>query len=214
MMQDWGQTARAAPVWGTRKLIASSETDTIDAPDSWDELGARIELTPKDAMIRGMFLREVARIAKRPIKPEPRYIPFSLYPVREYQELILRTAHMNHPDATPATAILRVGLHVYSLFASSLAGMAIFSVANIDFRTVCDFAPKAYSVTLKPGQMKASHAGPGETLIELRNVWPFPDIFHAGIWLGGMHATRVKGTLEIQRHSFCAADLRARWRRS
>jgi uncharacterized protein (TIGR02265 family) len=193
------------------RLYTSSESRKIDSTARWEDLAARIDLTPPDAKIRGMFLREAIRLGGRAAANERNYVPFSLYPVRDYMALLLRIAIAKSPSKSAANALLDLGLGVYPLFASSMTGVAIFAVAHVDFRRVCELCPKAYNVTLKPASATTVHATNSEAIVQLRKVWIFPEIFHAGIWIGAMHTTKVKGSIEITQHSPCDVDLHMRW---
>jgi uncharacterized protein (TIGR02265 family) len=172
---------------------------------------ARIAATPASAAIRGLFPAEIVKLVPEVSAPRALYVPFSNYPMHEYLDLILQAARLAYPNMTAGNAVLRLGTHVYTTFASSLAGMAIFSVAGVDFRRAIEVSPKAYEVTLKPGRINVIHAGPRAGRIELRNVWAFPDIFHAGIWLGGMAACKVAGSIGITRHSLSDVDFDMQW---
>jgi uncharacterized protein (TIGR02265 family) len=182
----------------------------IDVEESWEQLRARIEQTPSTAMVRGMFLSELLRSAPSSGVQGRRYIPFSFYPVREYMELIVRVAQTRREKDTPATAVMRTGSGVYALFAASLAGTAIFSIAR-DFKRVVELSPKAYSVTLQSSTVEVVKVEQQTATVRLRGVWPYPDIFHAGIWLGAMEAFRVDGEIAVTRHSLSEVTLDLSW---
>jgi uncharacterized protein (TIGR02265 family) len=196
----------------SKTLRCFSQVKRLDSAETWETLRARIDETPPDTMIRGMFFRTLMKSA--PNVASARYVPFSLYPVREYMELVLQTARSRWPEENPATAVLRAGGGVYSLFASSLAGSVIFSVADVDFRRVVELSPKAYGVTLRPGEIEVLSVADNEAVLRMRNVWPFPDIFHAGIWLGAMDSFNVTGEIEITRQSLCDVDYKLTWNRN
>jgi uncharacterized protein (TIGR02265 family) len=196
-------------------VIASSVDRSITAQQDWSDLQARIDATPREAQIRGLFLREVLSVAgPRIAAAERRYLPFSLYPARDYMDLLLRVARLKYPGHPASKALFELGWGVYSVFASSLAGTAIFSVVNVDYSRICQLSPRAYQVTLSPGTARCVYANEGEAMVELRSVWVFPEIFHAGIWLGAMEATRVTGTIELTSHSPCDVDFKLRWQRA
>jgi len=200
---------------GAASLRASSRARTIDATDDWDDLEARIALVPADAKIRGMFLSEALRLAPRLVKSatqQTRYVPFSLYPVQDYMRLLLRIAAARSPSKSAGTALLELGFGVYSQFASSIAGTAIFAIAQLDFRRVCELSPKAYGVTLKPGGTEVVHAGPNDAVVRLVHVWAYPDIFHTGIWLGAMEACGASGTIEVKRCLPSSVELHVHWK--
>ena len=211
--QDRSFRARAStPSYFTmRRLLASSESESIDALEDWEQLRARIPAVPKDASIRGMFPKELMQSAPHLKSPRERYLPFSSYPMSEYLELILLVAQDRYPQLSPADAVLKVGLNVYTTFASSLAGVAIFSMAQLDIKRTVELAPKAYDVTLRPGQLHVVECNEGHAVVQLRNVWAFPDIFHAGIWLGAMQSFRTRGSIEVTRCTLSEVDFELRW---
>jgi uncharacterized protein (TIGR02265 family) len=182
----------------------------LDAGDSWEQLRERIAQTPSDAMVRGMFLSELLRSAPGSGVESRRYIPFTFYPVREYMDLILRVAQGGSQKLSPATAVMRVGFGVYSLFAASLAGTAIFSIAR-EFQRVVELSPRAYVVTLKSSTVEVVKAEQGAAIVRLSGVWPYPDIFHAGIWLGAMEAFHADGEIAVTRYSLSEVELDMRW---
>jgi uncharacterized protein (TIGR02265 family) len=195
-------------------FIASSESLKVDHPETWEDLEARIAKVPPDAKVRGMFLSEVHRLVPRLNATRPRYIPFTMYPVREYMGLLLRATRARHPSKPPASALLELGFGVYSLFAESLAGTAIMAATNSDFARVCQAGPKAYGITLSPGSINVVHVGANEAMLQLRDIWVFPEVFHTGIWLGAMMSCKVRGTIEVTRWSPCDVDYHMHWRRS
>jgi uncharacterized protein (TIGR02265 family) len=206
--------ARAGQKPGTIPFVVASEHRNVPLTDTWDDFAARVEAAPGWAEIRGMFLREVLRLEPRVPSPRPNYVAFSLYPVREYMQLLLDTARIKYPDKTPANALLELGLGVYSLFARSMSGIAIFSVAGSNFSRICELSSKAYSITLKPGDARLAESQPGYALVQLRDVWPFPESFHCGVWLGAMQACNVRGTIEVSRIGPSDVDFGIKWQKS
>jgi len=124
---------------------------------------------------------------------------------------LLRIAAARSPSKSAATALLELGYGVYSQFASSIAGTAIFAMAQLDFRRVCELSPKAYGVTLKPGGTEVVHAGPNDAVVRLVQVWAYPDVFHTGIWLGAMEACGASGTIEVKRRLPSSVELHMHW---
>jgi uncharacterized protein (TIGR02265 family) len=199
-------SAKPSISYVTFRQLRATSAPYIDALDDWDQLNARIRQTPESAMIRGLFPGELLKSVPGLQAPRRRYVPFSHYPMREYLELILRGAQLLNPGMTAGNAVLLLGLEVYELFATSLAGAAIFGIAQRNFRRMTELAPKAYEVTLKPGRVDVVQVNEQDALVQLRGVWAFPDIFHAGIWLGAMRTCECEGTIVITRHSLCDVD--------
>lgn len=209
-MQSTAQ--KSHPAARQLQFTVSSESRAVSVPYTWDELASRVIAAPEDARIRGMFLREIARLA--PASSRRPYVPFRLYGVREYMQLLLDTAQVLHPRLSPASALIEVGLGVYSTFASSLAGLALFSATGSDFGRTCELCSRAYAMTIKPGDARLLRSGNDFAAVQLRNVWPFPEIFHCGIWLGAMRACRARGTIEVTSYVDhpCDADFVLNWR--
>jgi len=208
-----GAVLRSQAILTNTRVTSDPLPRTIDAADDWPDLAARIDAAPEDAKVRGMFLSEGLRLAPKSVKSNVRthYVPFSLYPVREYMQLLLQIARARYHSKPAASALLELGFGVYSQFASSIAGAAIFATVEQDFRRVCELSPKAYSVTLKPGGTEVVYAAPNDAVVKLRDVWVYPDIFHAGIWLGAMDACGVSGSIEVRRHSLSDVDFHMHW---
>lgn len=194
-----------------RVLLASSEAETIDATDDWESLAARIASIPEGAQVRGMFFRDLLRVVP-PLRMDRRYLPFSNYPMRDYVAMILSAARAAHPTLPAASAVFKVGLGVYSVFASSLIGSAIFSVAEHDYRRALELAPKAYALSMSPVEFTIPELKPGYAQVQLRSLWVFPDLYQSGVLLGAMKVSGVEGTARVTRHSPCDVDIELRWR--
>src|SRR5579872_1878940 len=192
------------------RLFATTDDLHIESSETWESLAQRIETVPTEAKVRGMFLSEVHRLVPRLVTSRPRYVPFTLYPVREYMQLLVRAARARHPSKPAASALLELAFGVYGLFASSLAGTAIMAAAGSDFLRVCKAGPKAYAVTLSPGEIRLGELSANEATIRLRDVWVFPEIFHTGIWLGAMRACKQRGSIEVTQVSLCDVDYHMR----
>jgi uncharacterized protein (TIGR02265 family) len=172
-------------------------------------LGARLAQVPAKATIRGMFMRQAC--AWVPSTASTRYLPFSTYPLAAYMATLMKAAATRYPSEAPADALVALGLEVYPLFASSLVGSTIFGIANNAFRHVVELSPRAYPITISPAHVNVLRCESGFAQVELRRVWPFPEFFHAGIWLGAMNACKVQGTITVIRRSECDADFSVEW---
>ena len=206
------EPARAAGL-GVDRTRADSETESIDAADTWETLDERITRIPMQAKVRGMFFRALTRHQRAP-RTDGHYLPFNSYPMRDYAAKLLATARSVHPRLSPGDALFKLGLEVFCVFSSSLVGSALFSVADHDFRRVLELAPKAYALSMSPGDVVVTDLVSGRAKVQLRNLWLFPDIFQAGVFLGAMKANRVEGTALITRHSLADVDLELAWHRA
>jgi len=192
-------------------VVSTHAPRATGSSENWSSLAARIEAVPVRGTIRGMFVRQAR--AWLPGTESARYLPFANYSLREYMETLLKAAERRHPREKPTDALIQLGLDVYPVFASSLVGSTIFgiAVATNAFHHVVQLAPRAYPVTLTPGHINVVRCDAASALVELRDIWVFPEFFHAGIWLGAMKACGVHGAIEIVRRSPCDVDFQLRW---
>lgn len=204
--------ARSA-VRGADRIRATSDGESIDAAESWDSLNERITLIPQQARVRGMFFRALSQ-NDRSARTEERYFPFNSYSTREYAAKLLATARTLHPRLSPANAVFKMGLDVFCVFASSLVGSALFSVAEHDFRRVLELGPRAYALAMSPGELIVTELSSNHAMLQLRNNWLFPDIFQPGVILGAMKINRVQGTAVVTRLSASEADIELSWQSS
>lgn len=190
--------------------VSSDGAVEIDSKEDWSTLTARIASVPDRGTIRGMFMRQAH--AWLPGSNPSRYLPFSNYSLREYMETLLKAAARRFPRARPAEALVQLGREVYPLFASSLAGGAIFGIANNTYRHVVELSPRAYPITLSPGRAEVSQSSEDSANVALRDVWVFPEFFHAGIWLGAMTVCRTHGTISVVPRSVCDVEFKILWK--
>lgn len=206
------EAPRAAGLGGDR-IRAASDTETIDSAETWESLDERILRMPPQAKVRGMFFRALSR-QQRAQRSEENYLPFNSYPMREYAAKLLQTARSAHPRLSPATAVFKVGLDAFCVFASSLVGSALFSVADHDFRRVLELAPKAYALSMSPCDVTVTDLVSGRARVQFRNLWLFPDIFQPGVIFGAMKANRAEGTALVSPHSLADVDIELTWHRA
>ncbi len=181
------------------------------ADDPWQEYRERIALAPEAGTVRGLFFRDVFRMAPKLAVGRPRYIPFSSYPLREYMTLLVEGAGTAHPGATPSEALRCMGHSVYEAFASSLAGSALFGIIQHEYVRILELTPKAYPLTMEPGEVEVQFKSDIQAVVQLRDVWPFPEVFHLGIWEGAYRALGVVGSVEVVPLTRSAVDLHLRW---
>jgi uncharacterized protein (TIGR02265 family) len=186
-------------------------------PD-WNEpldTGERIIHTPEEGTLRGVFFQvvvdQLVAQGKSPLGPL-HYSGFTRYPLRDYLRLVVAAARQLHPDLPLREALRRVGHDVYPVFKATMAGSAIFAFASDDFAKVAGLARKAYSVALSPAAVDIRTLGPRHIVVELRDVYTFPDCLQIGVWEGALIACKAEGSVLLQRHSISDADLEIEWR--
>lgn len=180
--------------------------------DAWSEYVARIEEAPASGTVRGVFFNEILRLV--PLlraSRRPRYLPFSKYPLREFMQLLVDGARIAHPMKSPESALSLLGLTTYATFASSMAGASLLASPAYHQGRVLELAPRAYPLALEPGGVEVVSYCSDEAVVKLRDVWPFPESFHRGVWLGAMQALGVTGSVDVIRHGWCHVDFHLRW---
>jgi uncharacterized protein (TIGR02265 family) len=174
------------------------------------DFAARIAAVPPDAVVRGMFLQVVANAITRGPKAKSRYVAFKTYPMREYLEL-LAAAAQEERTISAAECVRRVGWRVYTTYAQTLTGTAIFAIAGLDFRRVIEVAPSSYKVALTPGNLRVRSIENHQAEVELRDVYNLPDLHQVGIWEGAMKACGVTGQVRTRVINFGAVDFQISW---
>jgi uncharacterized protein (TIGR02265 family) len=204
--------ALRSPVHETQSeswMVSTQGPISIAPWESWASLAARISVVPSHGQVRGMFVRQAR--AWLPATASARYLPFANYSMREYMETLLKAAARRYPRESPGSALVHLGLDVYPTFASSLVGGTIFGIANNVFQKIVELSPKAYPLTLTPGAVTVLRSEAASARVELRDVWVFPEFFHAGVWLGAMQTCRMQGTIKVTRRSPCDVDFDLQW---
>ncbi|MET0341901.1 MAG: DUF2378 family protein [Polyangiales bacterium] len=176
------------------------------------EYHARVAEAPGDGRVRGMFFSDLQRLAPPDhTQTQRRYLPFTMYPLREFMQLALLTAQRRSPSRAPADALRELGRRAYGVFASSMAGMSLLSTASAGCEALLARVPQAYAMVSTPGSVRVLSARSGEAVIALRDVWSFPESYNVGAWLGGMEALAVDGQVDVVQHSWCNVDLHVRF---
>lgn len=186
------------------------------APDFNEPLDAdeRIARAPEDGSVRGLFLQivadELAARGKPPLGAR-QYSGFARYPLREYMKLVVAAAPLLHPGLPLREGLRRIGRAVYPAFKDTMAGSAIFAFAGRDFARVAGLAQKAYGVAVAPGEVSVREPGPRHVVVELRQIYNFPDCLQVGVWEGAMGVCGAEGQVQIKVHSVCDVDFEIQW---
>lgn len=174
-----------------------------------------LEATPKSAVTRGLFIQDVVEAMRehgvRDTRTETDYIGFKHYPMNVYLERLHEAAQVIHANKPVRSGIRLLGQRVFRNFSSTLAGKAIFAVANLEFRKVAKLATVAYSTVYSPGHIEVESLGTGHLLVQLRDVWAFASCLQVGIWEGSMEMCRSPGEIKIVEHSLCDVDFDITW---
>lgn len=184
----------------------------------WDaplDLAARLETMPPGRSVKGMFLQgfvdaALERSGRR--IGRGRYTAFQSYPVREMLTLMVEAASLAHPDVPPREGLRRLGKVAYPTFARSMVGKVVMSMAGGDPKAALKLAPRAYRLIGDAGEATLHDVGPTECVLELRDVWTWPDAYNVGVHEGGLDAWGLEGEVRVRVHSPCDVDLRITWR--
>ncbi len=199
-----------------KKSSRAPETSTAGfvSPDwgAQEDTTARLKQMPPDANAKGMFLWSVAEtMAQWSGKKAPNYIRFKDYPIREFVELAVETVRVAFPRVPLKEGLRRLGQQVYPMFKATLVGGTIFGIAARDWPSTLALIPRAYPISIQPGTADLIEVGERQAIIQLRQVWSFPDSYQVGVFEGTMHALGVNGTVKLRNVSLCDADLLLSW---
>lgn len=206
---------RPTPI-SSKRLIGAGDRSWLDDPSL--ALRERIEQAPADGLVKGWLFQSVVENAKRhgvELDVEHRYLGFKDYPVREYLELLGQAAVRVKRDRPPAATLRELGRGVYASFSQSLFGKVVLAglgSGHAGARTGLLWITRVYKMTSNHAVATFSEPMENVAVIELSNVWSFPDAYHVGIFEGA--ATAFGGTVRVesQSHTLSSATLTFTWR--
>ena len=184
------------------------------APDPHEALDvdARIRDTPLEKQTKGMFFEPLARAARSAgVVHDQRYVSFRDYPLRDFMQLSAEYARARYPNSSIRDALRRVGSEAYPALMSSVAGRVLFALAGGDIRSALRLAPEAYRHSLSHCAVNVRAELRRQVLLELREVWNFPDCYHVGVVEGACRALGVDARVRTRVLSACDVDMLVRW---
>jgi len=184
-------------------IEARAVHDTFVVP-RWDapfEVEREIEAAPPNASVRGMFfdfaVNRARRVSKRAISSESR-IAFMHYPMRDYMRLLADCAREAYPHAPAREGLRRMGAHLYDDFLETMVGRAIFSVAGKRFDKIAVLAPKAYSASYAPCQLRTAITESKTIHVRFEPMYVFMDTFHVGAWEGVARFCGTEASIRVR----------------
>lgn len=180
------------------------------------DIEARLDALPPNAQLKGWVLSSIVNAAKNRGVDLPgarRYIGFSDYPAQEYLELLVSAAKLIDPRFPPRRTLYEVGRAAYPTFASSILGRIVISALLTPDNPSMEqlkAVSKVYRVTSNAtSSAELTHWEPGEfAVVALRNVWSFPDAYHAGVFAGAAEGLgNPNAVVLVKNHSLCDTDL-------
>jgi uncharacterized protein (TIGR02265 family) len=191
--------------------VSASEFAEVDLQAPLD-VEARIDATPLTATVKGMFIEPLARSARQSgIACEPRYLAFREYPLRDFMRLLASCARTRHPGVPTRQAFRRLGRDAFPALTSSVAGRVIFTFAHGDARGALRLAPEGYKLSLSHCSVRTRLSTREQVVLELRDVWNFPECYHVGVVEGGCMAFGPQPRIRTRVLSPCSVDMLIRW---
>lgn len=186
------------------------------APD-WHaplDLQARLEQLPNGLVVKGMFLQGFVdeayeRSGRRPGRGA--YTTFRDYPLREMLELMAETVELAYPHVPPREGLRRLGHIAYPTFAHSTVGRVVMSMVGDDPKAALHHAPKSYRLIGNAGTANVIDVAEKCCILELRDVWGWPDAYNVGVHEGAIEEWGLEGDIRVRVHSMCDVDLRIEW---
>jgi len=212
--RDRDRSDSSLPVSSPRSLDGQSRP-WLDDPTL--ALRDRLAGAPADGLVKGWLFQSVAENAKRngvELRTARRYLGFKDYAVAEYLELLGQAAVMVRPGQPARETLRALGRGVFASFSSSLFGKVILSSMGRDHagaRTGLRWITQVYKMTSNHAVARITEPAEDTAMIELENVWSFPDAYHVGIFEGAAQGFGGEVVVQVVAHSLSTATLTFTW---
>lgn len=180
-------------------------------------LAERIAQSPANGRVKGWLMQSIVDNAKRhgvDLGGDRKYLGFKDYAVREYLELLAEASVRVRPGRPAQETLRTLGQGVYPSFAQSLFGKVILvglGKGHEGARTGLRMITHVYKMTSNHAVARFSEPSENGAIIELSNVWSFPDSYHVGIFEGAAHGFQGSVKVEIRSRSLSEAVLYFLW---
>lgn len=177
-------------------------------------LEERVAALSPTATVKGMFFSDIVQDVHRRTGNAParkRYVAFRDYPFREWIELLAEAAELAYPDARPLEGIRRLGQRAYPLFVSSRAGAVFAALAGRTIPGTLKQLPRALRVAQSLGSVEIREQSDRHALLELRELYDFPDTYYVGVIEGILAGFDTQGEVLVRDVTLCDADMLVRW---
>jgi uncharacterized protein (TIGR02265 family) len=182
-----------------------------DAPLRPEETLSKI---PEQAQISGMFtmalVQEAVRRGLTLQAARPRYLPFTFYSLREHVRCMLEMSPVLFPRKPLRLALRSMGRAAPAALLASTLGRVTLGAAEGPHAAVAAIA-KTYEVNLKPGHAQVASRGEKYAVVELTDVYHFPDSHHIGIFEGALRHVGVRGRTYLHSVSATQVSLLLTW---
>jgi len=189
------------------------EQEGLKAPRELRELLEHIDQTPKDHIVKGMYVGGILDTLKtHKVSCKLTTVQaFRDYPLRDYMELLLDSALTLYPRQGAADGLRTLGRLAIPTFASSIVGGVIMGTVGRSWEFALKCVAKGYEVSLRPGKCMVSAVGPGHVTVQLRSVWNFGTSYQVGVIEGLMEWCQISGRVTPSALSRCDVDLKVEW---
>lgn len=201
---------------------SDSPERVVPPPRPWlDEpslmLAERLAKAPEDGVVKGWLCQSIVENARRfgvELAIERRYLGFKDYPVREYLELLAQAACTVRPEEAPRETLRVLGQGVYESFAQSLFGKVLIAglgKGREGAQTGLRLVARVYKMTSNHAVARVDKPSNDVTVIELSDVWSFPDAYHVGIFEGAARGFGGNVSATVESRSLSEATLTFTW---
>jgi uncharacterized protein (TIGR02265 family) len=164
---------------------------------------------------KGMFLTCITKLAKERSGKDigrPHYTAFKDYPSKEWLELLPECAKLAFPSLPLRVALFEIGAHVYTTFAESTIGSVVMSVAGRDIHAALKLVTRAYDSVGAGGRVKLVELEERRAVVEMRDLWDYPDCYQPGVLAAGVRAYGEKPQVRVREHARkCDIDIEISW---
>lgn len=177
----------------------------------------RLAQAPSDGLVKGWLCQSIIENARRygvELVLDRRYFGFKDYPVGAYLELLAQAAVVVRPTESPRDTLRLLGHGVYGSFSQSLFGKVITAGLGKDYegaQTGIRWIAHVYKMTSNHAVANVSKPSDNVTVVELVNVWSFPDAYHVGIFEGAARGFGGDVAVRIESRSLSEAVLTFTW---
>jgi uncharacterized protein (TIGR02265 family) len=163
---------------------------------------------------KGMFFNCIINLAREKGEvpnTRPQYTAFKGYPLKEWIELLPRCAAIAYPHVPLRKALFETGAHVYRTFADSTVGRVVMSVAGRDVHAALRLVTRAYNSVSAAGSVTLAVLEGNRAVVEMRQMWEYPDCYQAGVLAAGVRAYGVNPITRVRSQSPCDVDIELSW---
>lgn len=182
-------------------------------PPAWNEpldLESYLASIPETSRVKGVFFRSAIQQAREATGQAPgrdKYHALSSYPSAELARVLAECAGRIYPNMSLRRGLRMLGTCVFPRLKETTAGGLIFGLAGRDLAAAIRLVGRAYKAFSTHTSARLASMEDNLAIIELRNVWTFPDCYHVGIFEGALKSYGKHGLVTIREHTTCDLDV-------